>query len=301
MRWEQEKEKGSRLGMRSVLWLARVGGYNPGIALTMLVVTFHWLTSPRMRGFSATYLRHVGELDSNAPFWKVWRATLRHFASFAVNLYDRLWMWQGRTDMFEIERHGDELMMSLRGAVLVGAHLGSFDLMRVLSRAHHVKVQAVMYTQAGAKFAELLKSISPDAAADVFLLDGRIEQVFQMQSLVQEGGILAVMADRATPGSSRTREAVLPFLGEDAAFPTQVWHLASLLDCPVVIVSAVRTGWRRYEVRATPFADRIILPRKERDAALREVVARFAETLEATCRRVPYQWFNFVDFWKVPQ
>lgn len=300
MRWEQEKEKGSRLGMLLLLRLAKLAGYWPGAVCAMAVATFHWATSPRTRGHSAAYLRRVGVLAQDAPPWVVWRATLRHFSAFAINLYDRVWLWQGRTDLFRIERDGHELIMSLRGAVLVGAHAGSFDLMRVLSHAHEVKVHAVMYTQSGAKYADLLRSISPQAAVDVFLLDGRIEQIFEMQALVQEGGILAVMADRQTPGGARLRALNVPFLGEDAAFPTQVWHLASLLECPVVMVSAVRTGWRRYEVRASRFSEKIVLPRKEREAALRETVTRFAGELERVCNRTPYQWFNFFDFWKAP-
>ena len=49
-----------------------------------------------------------------------------------------------------------------------------------------------------------------------------------------------------------------------------------------------------------PFAERVELPRKERDAALREYVRRYARRLEAHCLRVPYQWFNFYDYWQHP-
>lgn len=298
MRWEEEKEKGSRLGMVTLLWLARLLGYWPGAVITLAVAFFHWSFSPRARRASAGYLRRVGEIPPGAGFLVTARATLRHFSAFAINLYDRVWLWQGRTDLFEIERDGHELMLGLKGAVLVGAHVGSFDLMRVLSHAHSVKVHAVMYTQAGAKFAGLLRSINPDAGVDVFLLDGRLEQVFEMQALVKDGGILAVMADRQTPGAGKLRSIDVPFLGEPAPFPAQVWHLASLLECPVVLVSAVRTGWRRYRVTAQTFSERIEVPRKEREAALRGVIERFAQSLEETCRQAPYQWFNYFDFWK---
>jgi predicted LPLAT superfamily acyltransferase len=66
----------------------------------------------------------------------------------------------------------------------------------------------------------------------------------------------------------------------------------------VVLVSAVRTGWRRYRVTATPFSERIEVPRKEREAALRAVIERFAQSLEEICREAPTQWFNYFDFWK---
>jgi predicted LPLAT superfamily acyltransferase len=54
---------------------------------------------------------------------------------------------------------------------------------------------------------------------------------------------------------------------------------------------------RRYRLIMEPFAERVILPRAERKAALRGYVARYAGRLEHHARAEPFQWFNFFDFW----
>jgi predicted LPLAT superfamily acyltransferase len=41
----------------------------------------------------------------------------------------------------------------------------------------------------------------------------------------------------------------------------------------------------------------VVLPRKDREAALREHVQRYVERLEHYCRLQPDNWFNFYDFW----
>ncbi|MGA7986605.1 MAG: glycosyltransferase family 2 protein, partial [Burkholderiales bacterium] len=56
-------------------------------------------------------------------------------------------------------------------------------------------------------------------------------------------------------------------------------------------------GGRRYDVRLEPFAERIELDRRDREASLRPWVERYAARLEHHCREAPYNWFNFYDFW----
>jgi predicted LPLAT superfamily acyltransferase len=53
----------------------------------------------------------------------------------------------------------------------------------------------------------------------------------------------------------------------------------------------------RYELYCEPFAEQVLLPRAQREEALREHVQRFASRLEHYCRLAPDNWFNFYDFW----
>ena len=39
------------------------------------------------------------------------------------------------------------------------------------------------------------------------------------------------------------------------------------------------------------------IPRRERHQRARELLERYVATLEDYCRRWPYQWFNFYDYW----
>nr|MBF4405801.1 glycosyltransferase family 2 protein [Vibrio anguillarum] len=45
------------------------------------------------------------------------------------------------------------------------------------------------------------------------------------------------------------------------------------------------------------FSDNIDLPRKERQAALAQVVQRYADRLEHYTLQAPLQWYNFFNFW----
>jgi predicted LPLAT superfamily acyltransferase len=71
-----------------------------------------------------------------------------------------------------------------------------------------------------------------------------------------------------------------------------------VLDAPVMLAFGAWTGKRSYEVHFEPFAERIVLDRRERQAQLEAVTRDYASRIEAIARRFPDNWFNFYDFWE---
>ena len=75
-----------------------------------------------------------------------------------------------------------------------------------------------------------------------------------------------------------------------------------ILGAPVVFTLALRTGPRQYEVFFETLSDGESKIRPdERRKCLDDQVQVFASRLEDFCRRSPYQWFNFYDFWRLPE
>jgi predicted LPLAT superfamily acyltransferase len=89
----------------------------------------------------------------------------------------------------------------------------------------------------------------------------------------------------------------VPFLGAPAAFPTGPLRLAAALGAPVVLCFGIRTGPRRYTVYFEHFADRVALDQGDRAAQTAIWLQRYTSRLEHYCRRYPFNWFNFYDFW----
>ena len=67
--------------------------------------------------------------------------------------------------------------------------------------------------------------------------------------------------------------------------------------------------WRLFCVREgagfgiyfEPLSDGEPVPRRQRQAHLQQLAQAYARQLEAHCLRQPLQWFNFFDFWHLPQ
>jgi predicted LPLAT superfamily acyltransferase len=303
-RWARIAERGSLWGLRFTAWLFRAAGRGPTLVLVTAIVAYFFLTDRAGRRASAAYLRRVYANEAgraalgHAP--RTWDGFL-HYRAFALSIVDRLAIWFGRTDDFELEIHGfepfDRLAEEKRGAIVLGAHLGSFDVMRMLAERHRTVVNVLMFTVNAQRINQIFRELSPEVETHVIHVDpGSVESVFEVRRCLARGEHVAILADRIEPGD-RHRSCQVPFLGGEVELPQAPFLLASLLGSPVLLVVALRRGPQRYEIFTEQLAERVALPREGREAAVRDLLTTYAARLEHHCLRAPYEWFNFYDYW----
>ena len=75
--------------------------------------------------------------------------------------------------------------------------------------------------------------------------------------------------------------------------------LAAALHAPVLLCFGLYRGGNRYDLHFEPFADLATAPppRAARAQWLQQQVHAYAARLEHHARRMPFNWFNFYDFW----
>jgi len=298
--WYRAAERGSLLGLRCMVGLLRLLGPRGVRWVAEALVPYFFLTGRRARQASRDYLGRLHRLGA-LPEPPGPRDVYRHFRSFTRATVDKLLAWSGRWSELPVQPEGLEALLAAhgsgRGALFLGAHLGNLDMLRGLGQEHGLAgLNAVVYAENAVRFHEILKRVNPAFA-------GGLVQVAQvtpntailLQEKLERGESLFIVGDR-TPPSDLGRTVQVPFLGQPAAFPMGPYLLAHLLRCPVYLLFCVQEG-RGYRVRLEPFADRIELPRREREAAVALWAGRYAQSLEAQCRATPFQWFNFYDFW----
>lgn len=296
--WLTARERGGALAIRFTVFLTTFFGRAIGRFIARFVTLYYLVTTPAVRSSLRLYYRH---LDGRAAGW---RELYAHLFRFVGATLDAFFLVSGKTRHFEVTRDGHELLAGLRdrkqGAILLGAHVGSFYAMRMASKSESLPLYALMYTKNARMLNQALARLDPEAHAQVLELDpeGGIDSMIKVKELVEGGAIIAILADRIPLGAPADRVIRVPFLGEDAAFPTGPFLLAATLKCPVYTTFGLSRGSRRYDLNCELFAERIELPRKERKAALERWVRLYAERLEAAVRKAPDNWFNFYDFWK---
>jgi predicted LPLAT superfamily acyltransferase len=186
------------------------------------------------------------------------------------------------------------------GVLAFGAHLGSFEALRMIGLDKGLRVAMIMYEDNARLINDTLAAIAPKAKLHTIGL-GRIDAMLQLRQWLDDGGLAGLLADRTLPGNSQRSKAVaVPFLGAPAWFPDGPFRLAAMLRRRVVFMAGIYRGGRHYELRFLPIADFTGLKAMngaERDAAVRAGVERYAAILESLCREAPYNWFNFYDFW----
>jgi predicted LPLAT superfamily acyltransferase len=291
--WVERRERGSEALMRLMAWLTFALGRRAGRVLLYPICAYFFAFSARARRASRDYLARV--LGRRARLSDVWR----HYHSFASVVHDRLYFASGRMREFDVALEaGAEVRQWLkapRGCILLGSHLGSFEILRAQGVAHHFRpVNVLMHLDNAAKTNRVLQSVAPGVRERVITL-GRPESLLRVQECVARGEIVGILGDRIWKDD---RTLSCDFLGSPARFPIGPLVLAGLLEAPVILFFGLYRGGRRYEIRLEPFAERIALARRDREAAVRPWVERYVQRLEQHCRLAPYNWFNFYDYWR---
>jgi predicted LPLAT superfamily acyltransferase len=291
--WLTTREKGSVLGLRLAIFLGTVGGRRLAHMVMRIVALYFALAHRSVRWASRTYFERL--TGTPASFATVYRHVLR-FAQVAA---DRFFLVRRRFDLFTFTETGKEHLQRLRergsGALLLGAHLGSFEAMRALSTEARLPLSVVGYFRNARVFNKALEKFDPECNVRLIEVDpSSVTFVFQIKQCIDRGELVAILGDRVglTGGCVRAR-----FLGEQARFASGVYSLAAVLRCPVYFTAGLYRAPNRYDLYCEPFAERVVLPRGERSAALERYAQQFADRLEHHCRLAPDNWFNFYDFW----
>ena len=122
-----------------------------------------------------------------------------------------------------------------------------------------------------------------------------VDFMLRIRELIDEGALVALLGDRV---GKDDRAVEVDFMGGRARFPTGPYLLASMLKCPVYLTFGLYRDPDGYDLHCEPFAERIELPRGERQEALERYAQQYADRLEHYTRSAPDNWFNFYDFWR---
>ncbi len=292
MTWADQRERGSALMLGIMIWITRNLGWHIGQALLYPITLWFYVGSARARDASRDYLARVLGHPARR------RDVMRHLFTFACVIFDRVFFLTGRTANYELRVQGLEAVTDVinagRGCILLGSHLGSFDVLRAFGRTAPVRVSPVMFRLNGGHLTRMLERLDPELARDVIDI-GAPGAMLRVQDCIARGEIVGFLADRAP---TQERMIAVPFMGGIAEFPAGPVAVAAVIGAPVVLFYGVRTASRHYVIHFEHFAERIALPRSKREAALHSWVAAYSRSLETACRAHPYNWFNFFPFWK---
>lgn len=291
--WRQQKEKSNLLILRLMVWISLTFGRRISRLVLYGIAAYYVLCAPKARHFSRAYLhRALGR-------WAEWSDGFRHVLSFASTIHDRIYLLNDRFDLFDIEVIGAEALHAALekqpGALLIGAHLGSFEVLRAVGRGRAgLKVAMLMYEENARKINATLEAINPAASEDIIPL-GHMDSMLQARDRLNEGYLVGMLADRGL-GDDSTVDC--NFLGEMAPFPVGPFRIAAMLRRPVFFMTGLYLGGNRYQIHFEALADFSDTPREARQAAMRAAQQAYAERLNHFCRLAPYNWFNFFDFWQ---
>jgi predicted LPLAT superfamily acyltransferase len=290
--WTARQERGSVAVLRLMAFLSMHLGRSATRLPLYGIALYFFLFAPAARRHARRYLRLALRREPTM------RDRFRHLLYFSTTIHDRVFLLNGRDDLFDITIEGaavmDAQVATRRGAVLMGTHMGSFEVISTVGkRRPGLKVAMAMYEANARKINTILAAVNPAAKTEVIPL-GTIDAMLKISEHIEAGSFVGVLGDR-TLGAEPLQDVTV--LGERTQLPTGPMRTAAILGCPVIFMIGLYRGGNRYHVVFAPLADFSAVPPGARAAAVREAIERYAALLDRYCRSDPHNWFNFFDFW----
>jgi len=290
----ERPEGGSTFGMRLLRSFALLCGRSAARLVLYPITLYYLIRRGPERRASRDYLSRM--FGRQATLLQV----AKHFHSFASTILDRVFLLSERFKRFDVRHEGlDDLRNAWnqqRGVLVYGSHLGSFDALRTFAQLREdVKVRVVMDVEQNQATLSVLNALNPALAKSIINArqDGATTALAIKEAL-DDKALVTVLVDRARPDNQTVE---VDFLGGKASFPVGPWMLASALKVPVVLCFGLYRGGNRYDFYFELFSDPLVIERGRREAAVKEIVQRYADRLAHHARNAPYNWFNFYDFW----
>ncbi|PYQ27353.1 MAG: hypothetical protein DMF56_20605 [Acidobacteria bacterium] len=254
---------------------------------------FFLLWGPGRRGVMRNLTAILPGSSSLANFFRAYRV----FWNFAWTITDNMRFRELRVSPdweFIGREYYEQLQSQPGGAIILTAHMGSYDLgahlfaeksgrQIVMIRAPEIDSQTRAFEESHASRTAADLKIDFNTRASDLALD--------LLHALQRGEIVAIQGDRVTPGISALPATLF---GKPMQVPAGPFALSMAARVPIYPLFIMRRGRRRYRiVTAKPFE---VTRTRDRAAAFEEAVKQWTAELEQVVREAWFQWFTFQPF-----
>jgi predicted LPLAT superfamily acyltransferase len=276
-----------------IRWIALHLGRKPARLILYPITLYFLLFAPAARRASVDYLSRVLERPVH------WGHVARHIFTFSATILDRVYLLTGRHALLDVQIHNfatvQERLDAGSGCILLGSHLGSFEVLRALAISRYrFPVKILMHEEHNETITRILHSLNPDIA-DSVIRPGTPDALLLAREYLRQGYLIGILGDRAS-GKRKTLRCNI--LGSGASLPTGPLLAAAILEVPVILFFGIYRGGNHYDIYFEKLADRIGSDRRQREREVQFRLQKYADRLSWHARHAPYNWFNFYDFWE---
>ena len=126
--WRSQPERGNRNLIRLLAWMTLRLGRPVARWFLYPICLYFVLFSGGTQRISREYLQRILTRPVR------WKDIFRHYHAFASTIHDRVYLLSGRHRYFDIRMEGASALHAIlaqkRGCILLGSHLGSFEVLR---------------------------------------------------------------------------------------------------------------------------------------------------------------------------
>lgn len=287
--------RGGTFGYLFFIYLIKYLGITAAYGFLSLVVVYFIPFAPKATRSIWTYARKIWKYNRTRSL----KMLFLNYYRLGQILIDKVAIGSGMigkyTFKFEHYKEFLDILNSNQGAILIGAHVGNWEIGAPFFDEYGKKINIVMYDAEHRKIKEVLEKSGQEKAYKIIPVnEDDLTHVFKITDALNRKEYVCFQGDRYI-----NKEKLLhtPFMGKEAYFPAGPFLLASRMKVPVIFYFAMRESKRTYRfhfIIAEP------VTRTKEVKMEQRLLEQYTATLEQILKRYPEQWFNYYPFWNQP-
>jgi predicted LPLAT superfamily acyltransferase len=209
-------------------------------------------------------------------------------------------MLAGFQQKFTFAFEGEEFLRQMNdGGLLVSAHVGNWEIAGQLLNRLDKRINIILFDAEHQQIKGYLSDVMKSRNVHFIVIRDDFNHLLEIKAALANKEIVAMHGDRHIEGN---RTMIMDFMGKPAAFPIGPLNMAAKFRVPVSFVFAVKETNRHYHFYATPLQTvGFTTNLKQREENFRATLSVYVRKFEEILLKYPTQWFNYYDFWKLPE
>lgn len=288
------KSKGGALGYRFFIGLIRHTSLSVSYFFLRFVALFYLLFYRKKS--IRFYFRQIHAYGR----WLTFKSIYLNYCMLGEVLIDKVALLSGSKTNFSFTFEGEEHLQAMstggKGGLLIGAHMGNWEVAGQLLERINITVNILMRETEREQISALLGRVMVKRNIRVIPQKEDYSHLFLIDEALKKNEFVVMHGDRFSQGANTLS---MPFMGKQALFPSGPLYLASKREAPVSFVYTLKEGRKNYHFYASPgkifpYPARI----KTRQEKIRQMLETYVESLEIMVKKYPLQWFNYHAFWE---
>ncbi len=292
--WEG-KTRGGVLGYSIFVWTLKHLGLRFAYFLLSFVVIYFVAASGKAFRAIFNFYHQVMKYNRFRAFISIYR----NYYMFGQILLDKIAMLAGFQQKFTFDFEGEEYLRQMQdGGLLVSAHVGNWEIAGQLLTRLEKRINIILFDAEHQRIKGYLSDVMTSRTVNFIVIRDDFSHLIEIRQALANKEIIAMHGDRYIEGN---KTVTLDFMGKPAAFPIGPVNMAAKFKVPVSFVFAVKETSSHYHFYATPLIRVAYTSNlKQREGNFRESLEVYTRKFEEILRKYPLQWFNYYDFWKLP-
>ncbi|HIL87062.1 MAG TPA: hypothetical protein EYG56_05495 [Candidatus Marinimicrobia bacterium] len=289
--WKISKERSNLFALRLICWLAINISRSFARFWLYPITLYFFLTSSQVRHASKNYLKRVN-FSSNHNSIQV----LRHIYYFSSVILDRVYFITDRTDQFDIKIFNENLVSELvknnSGFILLGSHVGGFDILQHLTPKYG-QAKIMMDVSHNSMITDILYNLNP-IIFDAIIDANSDNTLLKIKEDLDDSKFIAILADRDIDNQKSIQCSLL---GGDVSISKFPFTLAHILKKPVIVFFGIYVGGNKYEIHFKELRSSFEGSRSNREDDIVKDAQTYMSFIQNMVEKHPFNWFNFYDYW----